>query len=169
MNIRTEPFLGAAAFGIVVAVVYTVIDTALGYSQSPPSYTAFGNSGSCLITLFVGLGSGILYAFLHRQQAPLTSGVGATGGAAAGGLALLISGIFGVLVAVFLVPDVLAQSLAAQGFSPDIATESQDLLRGSMLLFAGGAACGLALIGTIMGAVGGAIGAALFAESGSNR
>ena len=161
MNIRTEPLFGAAAFGIVVAFIYTLIDTVVGYSQSPPSYTAFGSTGSCLITLISGLGTGILYAVLYQRQAPVTTADGAKGGAAAGGLALLISGVFSVIIILLILPDVLAQGFAARGLSADLASEAQGFALGGALIASGGAACGLALVGALMGAVGGVIGASV--------
>lgn len=159
MRIHTEPLLGAAAFGIVVAFIYTLVDTLLGYSQTPPSYTAFGSTGSCLITLVSGLGTGILYPILYRRRTPMTSADGAKGGAVAGGLALLIGGIFSTIIVLLAVPDILAQGFAARGISADVASEAQGLMWGGMLIAIGGAACVLSLMGVFMGAIGGVIGA----------
>ncbi len=68
MNVKTEPVLGAAACGVVIAIVYTLIDTLLGYSQSPPSYTALGQTSSCLVVVFTGLLIGIVYVLFHRRE-----------------------------------------------------------------------------------------------------
>lgn len=164
MKIKSEALFGAAACGIVIAVIYTLADTLLGYSQSPPSYTAFGQAGSCFIVLLVGLLTGVVYVLLHQREQAITPGAAAKGGAAAGGLALLISGIFGTIVLIILLPVVLAESFSTMGLSPELASDAQltDLMTVGFLISTVGATCGFVLIGAVMGAVGGVTGAAIF-------
>lgn len=171
MNVKTEPVLGAAACGVVVAIVYTVVDTILGYIQSPSSYTAFGQAGSCFITLFAGLLTGVVYALLHRREGVVTAGVAAKGGAAAGALALFIAGIFGVVVILLLLPDVIAEQFGAMGLSPDLANDVPltELMGVAFFITMAGTACGFTFVGAMMGALGGVIGATIFGSAGASQ
>ena len=161
MKIRTEPLLGAAAFGIVVTVVYSLIDVLAGFNQASPNYTAFGMVGSCVITIIAGLGSGFLYTVLHKREESLTPGGGAKGGAAAGALAHLISGLFTIVVAIIVVPRIAAAGMAAQGFSPELAEEARGFMLAGGAMASAGIACASVFIGALLGAAGGAAGASL--------
>ncbi len=161
MEIRKEPLLGAAAFGIVVTVVYSLVDVLAGISQSTPNYTAFGMVGSCIITTIAGLGSGFLYTVLHKREESLTPGGGAKGGAAAGALAHLISSIFTVIVAITVVPRIAAAGMAAQGLSPELAEEAMGFMLAGGAMASAGIACASIFIGALLGAAGGAVGASL--------
>ncbi|MCP4363587.1 MAG: hypothetical protein GY796_36775, partial [Chloroflexi bacterium] len=152
-------------------IVYTLIDTLLGYTQSPSSYTALGQTGSCLIVVFTGLLTGIVYVFFHRREEAVTPGTAVKGGAAAGGLSLFIGGIFGVIILIILLPVVLAESFEAMGLSPDLASDMQfsDLMAIGFPITMAVTACGFTLVGIVMGALGGVIGAAIFGSAKASQ
>lgn len=97
---KTEPLLGAAAFGAVAAVLYNLYTTVIAVQS--PTLEGLGLGLNCFIGLVTALVTGFLCAYLHRREAPLTAGVGAKGGLAAGVLAFAINGVVSVVIAMLL-------------------------------------------------------------------
>jgi hypothetical protein len=173
MNIKTRPLLIASGVGAVVQIIYSLISTGVSYGPAlvgqtvdvtqPSNLSLITSVLACLCVPIIGIGAGLLYAYLHSREAALTVGDGAIGGAATGALISLVGGLFGACVGLLLVPTLLQQATA------DIPPEAAGIALGAGI--AGGiigAAIGICVglvIGAVLGAIGGAIGGATMGRS----
>jgi hypothetical protein len=87
-------------------------------SQTLTNLFVYGIGGvsclSCIIYPVIYLGTGWLYAFLHRREAVLSLEIGALGGGLSSALAGLIAGIFSGLVSIILTPLIYQSSFPGQ-------------------------------------------------------
>jgi hypothetical protein len=116
---------------------------------------------SCLINLFLYLGTGFLYAWVHHREAILSLEDGAIGGSVSSGLATLITGIFSSLLSILLTPLMLQMSLTEIPSQAHQIGLISSLFSGASSFFG---ACFSALFATALGAIGGLIGGAVFGD-----
>lgn len=161
MKVRTSPLLGAAGWGITLQLAVEVLRAyllvTLATATVPWRVVILGPVGAVsvltILTVGVGvlvdIGIGFLYPVLHRREAPLGSDEGAAGGSAAVSLSHLISGAFGLLLSVYLLP------LLAEGNPALPATVGGTAVANLARLG------GWLVAGAVLGAAGGVLGVAL--------
>ena len=176
MKIRTRPLLIAAGVGLAIQIVLSLVSNvvsalAMGPAwsgQMPPGQIGTGQllgSGligtlACLCVLVVDVGVGLLYAYLHSREAPVTAGDGALGGAAAGALEGLVGGLFGVVLALVVMPIMLRGMLS--GMPQEMLPSA---IGGGLVGGAIGSVIGVCIgifRGGLLAALGGALGGAIF-------
>jgi hypothetical protein len=173
MNIKTRPLLIAAGVGAVVQVLYSLLSNAVSLAPmlsgqgldltQPSNLSLVTGALACICTPVIGIGAGLLYAYLHGREAALTVADGAIGGAATGAIIQLIGGILGACLSLLVVPQVLQQATAQ--VPPEAAGIALGAgIAGGIIGAAIGICIGLA-IGAILGAIGGAIGGAVLGKS----
>lgn len=175
MNIKARPLLIAAAVGAVIQIVLNLLGTAATYWITPnvvslrPQAVLGGSSAlglvSCLCTMLVDGAVGLLYAYLHSREAPVSAGDGALGGAVSGGLGRLVSGLVGVLTSLLIVPALVSQT-TSQILPGGVPSDLSGLVLGASVVggVLGGAVgiCVALAEGGVLGAIGGVIGGAVF-------
>jgi hypothetical protein len=165
MNIQNRALLIAAGVGAVIQVVISLISSYLTFSgQSalvfdpatgvPTDMDAIAGAGFagfvlCCCAIFIDIAIGALYAYLHKQQAPIDMQDGLAGGAASAALARLGSGIVGACASLLLLPTIFSGAELGAG------------LAGGAISAVVGVCIGL-FVGALLGAIGGALGAAVF-------
>ena len=176
---KTAPFIIATAISTVLEGIFVLITTGISYytissafgkfpeSQTWTNLFVYGIGGisclSCIIYPVIYLGTGWLYAFLHRREAGLFLETGALGGGLSSALAGLITGIFNGLVSIILTPLIYQSSFPGQ-MPPGTNFPFQSI---STLMTSFGSlfsACWSALIAGGLGAIGGLVGGALYSN-----
>jgi hypothetical protein len=171
---RPRPFFIAAGLGALLQTLYAAFSSLLAYFLVPtdlrvldnlPPYaigftTVIGCFGTILAPL-VHIGVGILYAYLHRREAPLAAEDGAIGGAASAGTARLISGLFATMTGLFLTP-VLVSRLSGPAIPGSPSDGFPFLLIPTLVTAVGGLVglCFAVAIAAAVGALGGALSSA---------
>ncbi len=175
MSIRPRPVLTAVAIGAVIQIALSASSTLTttlvtpGRATASPQWLVAGASAlssvACLCALVIDAAVGLLYAYLHAREAPVTAGDGALGGAVSGAVGRLVSGLVGVLLSLLIVPALVSQT-ASQVMPGGVPSDMGGLVLGASVV--GGVIGGvvgicMALIeGAALGAVGGVIGGAIF-------
>lgn len=177
-TLQWRAVLNAAAIGALIIVIWSFLQQLLVGDLSElqaalldPSSAAlspeleqlsqrsllFGMLGY-VITGTTWIGTGVLYAFFHKQVDAITLNAGAVGGAVAG----VIGSIIGSLITTFLQRDQLMSLL--DSILPALPA---DFPLNSLIAFSAvcGAVCGSA-IGAILGAIGGAVGGSVWNDVG---
>jgi hypothetical protein len=176
MSIRPRPVLTAVGIGVVIQIALSAFSTLTaslitpGRAAASPQWLAGGASAlssvACLCGLVIDVAVGLLYAYLHSREAPVTAGEGALGGAVSGAVGRLVSGLVGVLLSLLIVPALVAQT-TSQIMPGGVPSDLGGLVLGASVVGGViGAAFGIcvALIeGGVLGAIGGVIGGAIFA------
>lgn len=175
MSIKPRPVLTAVAIGAVIQIglsAFSTLTTTLvtpGLAGARPQWLAGGASAlssiACLCALVIDAAVGVLYAYLHSREAPVTAGEGALGGAVSGAVGRLASGLVGVLLSLLIVPALVSQT-TSQIMPGGVPSDLGGLVLGASVLggVIGGAIgiCVALVEGAVLGAIGGAIGGAIF-------
>jgi len=175
MSIKPRPVLKAVAIGAVIQIVLSAFSTLTaslvtpGRAAASPQWLVGGASAlssvACLCALAVDVAVGLLYAYLHSREAPVTVGDGAMGGAVSGAVGRLVSGLVGVLLSLLIVPALVSQT-TSQIMPGGVPSDLGGLVLGASVV--GGVIGGtigicVALVeGAVLGAIGGVIGGAIF-------
>jgi hypothetical protein len=178
---KSKPFFIAAAVSIAIQGIIILVTNGIsilamsdlidvftnGQTPDPKSFTSpliVGLGGiscfSCLIFPVIYMFTGWFYTFLHQREENLSLEISALGGAAASGVAGLVSGIFSGLVAIIITPFIY-QSVANQ-VSPGMEFPSESINTISSSFGYMFSACWSALVAGGLGALGGLIGGALY-------
>lgn len=167
MNIKTRPFGIAVAAGAAVLAVISLVSALLSRpdlanfdpNSADPMDLLRGSAVSlisCLLILLVVPATGALYAYLHSQEAPISGGEGAIGGAAVGALAYFLASIVGTIISFFVVSDMFAS------VGQELGEGGQSVMVMGGIIGAAFGLCFAVFIGAALGAVGGAIGGAMW-------
>ncbi len=157
------------AYGLVVTIVgLLTILLSQNPGVSPMPLLGLSSLLGCLgtiLSLFVHLGTGLLFAFLNSRDDKLSVEDGLLGGASSAALARLAFGFLNAIFSIISSQFILGRVLGAVG---------QPAPNGFGLIFGLNMASGMvgAIVGictgvfaaAVLGAIGGAIGAALFGE-----
>ena len=125
---KTLPYFIATAVSTAVQCIYLVVVTGISYLAMRPILenpgvvpdinlpVMFG--GTFLISCIgmiaapvVHIGTGLLYAFLHRREGSMTTEQGVLGGAAAAGTARFMTALFSIML------SVVVSAVMMRGFS----------------------------------------------------
>lgn len=169
---QARPFYIAAGISATVQSIFVLLSSLIAYLFVPSSLAALDNlptgvfglttMTSCTGVILAPLahaGTGILYAYFHRREAPLAAEDGAIGGAASAATGRLIAGLIGTMVGFLIVPTIFSR-LSGTGM-PQFSPNDVPILMFPLLFSAVGSIIGLcfgALIAGAIGALGGALG-----------